>query len=63
MNWLITLKKGLLGVATFAVAYAAINPQIVLKFVPDQIENMTVGALVAGALVALSNWLKNAGKK
>ena len=62
MNWFTGLKKGLLGVLTFVVAYAATNPEQVMKLVPDKIENMTVGALIAGAMVLVANWLKNKNK-
>ena len=62
MNWMTGFKKGLLGVLTFVVAYAATNPEQVMKLVPDKIENMTVGALLAGSLVFLMNWLKNKNK-
>ena len=61
MNFLTMTKKGLLGVLTFAVAF--ITPQMVLKLVPDSIENMTVGSIIAFLIVAGTNWIKNAGKK
>jgi hypothetical protein len=54
------IKKGLLAVATFAVAF--ITPQLVLKLVPDSIENMTVGSIIAFLVVAGTNWIKNAKK-
>ena len=53
-------KKGLLAVLTFAVAY--VTPQMVLKLVPDSIENMTVGSIIAFLVVAGTNWIKNAKK-
>ena len=62
MNWIMGFKKGALGVLTFVVAYAVTNPEQVMRLVPDKIENMTVGALIAGALVLISNWLKNKSK-
>lgn len=60
MNWFTAIKKGFLGVLTFAVAF--ITPQMVLKIVPDSIENMTVGAVIAGAVVMVTNVIKNWGK-
>ena len=62
MNWLKTAGKGALGVLTFLVAYLATNPHIVLNLVPDNIEQITVGSLIAGALVAAANWLKHRNK-
>lgn len=61
MNFLTMAKKGLLGVLTFAVAF--VTPQMVLGLVPDSIENMTVGSIVAFLIVAGTNWIKNASKK
>jgi hypothetical protein len=60
MNFLTMTKKGLLGVLTFAVAF--ITPQMVLGLVPDSIENMTVGSIIAFLVVAGTNWIKNAKK-
>ena len=62
MNWTITLKKTLLGVITFAAAYLAANPQMVLSLIPEAIQQMTIGSIVAGGLVGLNNWVKNKGK-
>ena len=61
MNFLTMTKKGLLAVLTFAVAY--ITPTMVLKLVPDSIENMTVGSIIAFLVVAGTNWIKNGAKK
>jgi len=61
MNFLTMTKKGLFGVLTFAVAF--ITPQMVLKLVPDSIENMTVGSIIAFLIVAGTNWIKNGAKK
>lgn len=61
MNIWTSLKKGLLGALTFAVAF--VTPQMVLKLVPDSIENMTVGAIIAALVVAGTNAIKNWGKK
>ena len=61
MNFWTMTKKGLLAVATFAVSF--VTPQLVLKLVPDSIENMTVGSIIAFVIVAGTNWVKNAGKK
>lgn len=62
MNWFTTFKKGFLGLATFGVAYLATNPDLVMKLVPDQIEKMTVGGLIAAGMVMAANWLKNQAK-
>lgn len=62
MNWLTTIKKGALGLLTFGVAYLATNPDLVLKLVPDAIEKMTVGGLIAAGMVMAANWLKNKAK-
>jgi hypothetical protein len=61
MNIGIAIKKGLLGALTFGVAF--ITPQLVLKLVPDGIENMTVGAVIAALVVAGTNIIKNWAKK
>lgn len=62
MNWLTTLKKGALGLATFGVAYLVSNPGMIDKIIPGDIEKMTIGGVVAAGLVMLSNWLKNKTK-
>ena len=62
MNWLTTIMKGALGLLTFGVAYLATNPDLVLKLVPDAIEKMTVGGLIAAGMVMAANWLKNKAK-
>jgi hypothetical protein len=36
---------------------------MVLGLVPDSIENMTVGSIIAFLVVAGTNWIKNGGKK
>jgi hypothetical protein len=61
MNFLTMGKKGLLAVLTFAFAY--VTPQLVLGLVPDSIENMTVGSIIAFLIVAGTNWIKNGAKK
>lgn len=61
MNFGTSLKKGLLGALTFAVAF--VTPQMVLKIVPDSIENLTVGAIISALVVAGTNAVKNWGKK
>lgn len=61
MNIGIAIKKGLLGALTFGVAF--ITPQLVLKLVPDSIENMTIGAVIAALVVAGTNIVKNWSKK
>ena len=63
MKWALTIKKALLGVLTFAVAYLAANPQVVLQLVPQAIQQMTVGAVISGLLVGVANWLKNKDNK
>ena len=60
MNIGTILKKGCLGGLTFLVAF--ITPQLVLKVVPDSWENLTVGSVIAFAVVAVTNWLKNRAK-
>ena len=60
LNLLITLKKGLLAALTFGVAF--ITPNLVLKLVPDSIENMTVGAVIAALVVAVTNIIKHWAK-
>lgn len=62
MDWLTMLKKGGLGVMTFVAAYIAANPEILTKFIPADISQLTVGGLVAAGFVMLANWLKNKGK-
>lgn len=61
MNIGIAIKKGLLGALTFAVAF--ITPQLVLGLVPDNIENMTIGAVIAAVVVAVTNIIKNWAKQ
>ena len=51
------IQKGLLAALTFAVSF--ITPTFVLKLVPDSIENLTVGAIIASVVVAANNWLKH----
>jgi hypothetical protein len=62
MNPLKTMKKAGLGLLTFAVAYISANPQILTRFLPSDISQLTIGGAVAAGLVALSNWLKNRAK-
>ena len=62
MNWLKVGEKGLLGILTFVVAYLASNPSMITNLIPENIANLTIGAVIAGGLVALSNWLKNRNK-
>jgi hypothetical protein len=59
MNWLTMAKKGLMGLATFGMAYLATNPNVILHLVPAAWGQMTVGGLIAAGLVMASNWLKN----
>ena len=59
MNWLITLKKAGLGFITFVVGYLASNPGVITNLIPANIATMSVGGVIAAALVALSNWLKH----
>ena len=61
MNIGTAIKKGLLGALTFAVSF--ITPQLVLKAVPDSIENLTVGAIIAMVVVGATNAIKNWSKK
>ena len=55
------IQKGLLGALTFGVSF--LTPTLVLKMVPDSIENMTVGAIIAALVVAGTNVVKNWNKK
>lgn len=59
MDWGKTLIKGLFGIFTYAVAYLASNPTMITNLLPENIANLTIGGVIAGALVALSNWLKH----
>ena len=59
MNWGKMGSKGVLGIITFIVAYLATNPQMITNLIPENISKLTVGGLIAGALVALANWLKH----
>lgn len=59
MNWLKTLKKGVLGILTFVAAYIAANPQSATNLIPAQISQMTVGSAVAAIIVMAANWFKN----
>jgi len=59
MNWLLTLKKSGLAIITFIVATIAANPSIVTAFIPQDIQQLTIGGLVAALLVGLANWLKH----
>jgi len=59
MSWSKVGIKGLLGIATFIVAYIAANPSMVTQFIPKNIAEVTIGSLIAGALVSLANWLKH----
>ena len=61
LNLLVTLKKGIFAALTFGVAF--ITPNLVLKLVPDSIENMTVGAVIAALVVAVTNIIKVWTKK
>lgn len=61
MNIGTAIKKGLLGALTFGVAF--ITPQLVLKIVPDSVENLTVGAVIAALVVGVTNAIKNWAKK
>ena len=61
MNIRTSLKKGLLGALTFAVAF--VTPALVLKAVPDSWENLTVGAIISALVVAGTNAIKNWSKK
>lgn len=61
MNLGKTLKKALLGALTFAVSF--ITPALVLKAVPDNIEQMTVGTVIAALVVGGTNLIKNWAKK
>ena len=61
LNLLTTLKKGVLAALTFGVAF--ITPNLVLNLVPDSIENMTVGAVIAALVVAVTNIIKVWTKK
>lgn len=56
-------QKGALGILTFAVSYLATHPQTIVKLIPEEIMQMTVGSLVAGAVVALNNYLKHRKEK
>lgn len=62
MNWMTAFKKGGLGLLTFVGAYVAANPQVLSKLLPDNIEQMTIGGLVAAGVVFVTNWLKNRTK-
>lgn len=55
------LQKGLLAALTFAVSF--VTPQLVLGLVPDNIESMTVGAIIAAIVVGGTNLVKNWAKK
>jgi len=59
MNWTKVIEKGVLGFLTWIVAYLISNPGIITNLLPEEIVNMTVGGAIAGALVALANWLKH----
>ena len=60
MNIGTAIKKAILGALTFAVAF--ITPQMVLKIVPDSIENLTAGAIIAALVVGATNAIKNWAK-
>lgn len=59
MKWNKVFSKGLLGILTFVFAYLASNLHLVLNIIPDNIEQMTIGAIVSGLIVAITNWLKH----
>lgn len=52
-------QKGGLAILTFIVAYLASHPQLITNLVPKELTEMTVGGLIAAALVALANWMKH----
>ena len=54
--------KGLLAIGTFLAAYLASNPGIILKLVPDNIEQMTIGSAVAALIVMAANYFKHKNK-
>jgi len=56
------LIKGLLAIGTFVTAYLVANPQTILKLVPDNIEQMTVGSIIAALIVMAANWFKHKGE-
>ena len=56
------LIKWLLAIGTFVTAYLVTHPDTILKFVPDNIENMTIGSLIAAGLVMAANWFKHRNK-
>ena len=63
MNWIKTLQKAGLAVLTFGAAYLASNPAMIVNLVPKDIEQMTVGSLLAAIVVGLANWLKHKSNK
>jgi len=62
MDWGKAIGKGLLGLATWGTAYLAANPQVLTHLIPENIEKMTVGGLVAAGIVFITNVVKNWGK-
>ena len=60
MDFKLMFIKGAKAIATWVVAYLTGNAaSISADFLPDSIEKMTVGALVAAAIIMGANWLKN----
>lgn len=51
--------KGVWAILTFITSYLATHNELVMKLIPDNIEQMTVSALIASALVMIANWVKH----
>ena len=52
-------NKGGAAIITFLIAYIASHSEIITQYIPKEFSEMTVGAAVAGLLVALTNYLKH----
>jgi len=59
MNIGIMLKKGVWAGLVFVIGYIAANPDLVMGVIPDNIENLTIGAAIMALIKMLHNWLKH----
>jgi len=59
MDFKIVFKKAGLAILTFVISMLVANTDLLVGLLPENIANMTVGGIVAGIIVGVTNWLKN----